>query len=246
MPDALGIGHAVEKLMDPISDIVKRLAGPAADEVGLSLQDSVRVWRAKRQYRLFEKMQATIKGAGYKPNPIALKLLLPALDCASVEDDEDLHTIWANLLANAADPRAQGRVLPSFITILKDLTTWDVKFLDALVRNAEKRAVKDKVTSASLEMYRFGPYDLQVAADSAKLGYPVEELLTDKQKRDEEGRTINLCMDTINRFGLITRNYSTPTLEDFPSGAVNYTISLSTLCIEFVHVCRKPRASRKK
>jgi hypothetical protein len=55
--------------MDPVSELVKKLAGPAAEEVGLSLQDSVKVWRAKRQYKLFEKMNATIRDAGFTPNP---------------------------------------------------------------------------------------------------------------------------------------------------------------------------------
>jgi Abortive infection alpha len=173
-----------------------------------------------------------------------LKILQPAVAAASLEDDEKLQEIWANLLANAADPRSPDRVLPSFITILKDLTSWDVKFLDALVRHAERRTTKDKVTKASLEMYRFGPYELQAAAE--KLGYPIEELLTDKQKRDEEARAFSLGLDTLNRLGLITRNDSTPQLEDFSSGAVSFTISLSTLCVEFVRVCSKPRASKRQ
>ena len=85
MNDALGLGKAIEKLMDPVSELVKKLAGPAAEEVGLSLQDSVKVWRAKRQYKLFEKMNGFIADAGFEPKPIALKTLLPALDYASVD-----------------------------------------------------------------------------------------------------------------------------------------------------------------
>jgi hypothetical protein len=112
MSDVFGVGKAIEKLMDPVSELVKKLAGPAAEEVGLSLQDSVKVWRARRQYRLFQKMNGFIAGAGFEPKPIALKTLLPALDYASVEDDEDLHTAWAALLANAADPTEGNRVLP--------------------------------------------------------------------------------------------------------------------------------------
>ena len=57
MDDVLGIGRAVEKLADPVVDLIKRVAGPAADEVGLTLKDSVHVYRAKRAYRLAEKFQ---------------------------------------------------------------------------------------------------------------------------------------------------------------------------------------------
>src|SRR3989337_1014129 len=43
--------------------------------------------RAKQQYRLFEKMRAFVDEVGYDPKRIPLKLLLPALDYASVEED---------------------------------------------------------------------------------------------------------------------------------------------------------------
>jgi len=158
-----------------------------------------------------------------------------------------MQDIWANLLANAADPRGLNRVLPSFTTILKDLTSWDVKFLDALVRQAERRAAKEKVTSLSLPTFEFYPHDLQTAADAAKLGYTVKELLKDKQKRDEESRAISLSMDTLHRLGLLTRNYSTQQSSDHPTAlVVTHTLSLTMLCIEFVRACRKPKASKTK
>ena len=40
----------------------------------------------------------------------------------SVEDYESLQERWAALLANAADPKRDGQVLPSFVEILKELT----------------------------------------------------------------------------------------------------------------------------
>ncbi|HXJ42030.1 MAG TPA: Abi-alpha family protein [Bryobacteraceae bacterium] len=132
MSDVFGVGKAIEKLMDPVSELVKKLAGPAAEEVGLSLQDSVKVWRAKRQYRLFEKMNGFIADAGFEPNPVSLKTLLPALDYASVEDDETMHTAWAALLANASDPRNSSGHWPSFPAILKEITPREAKFLNAL------------------------------------------------------------------------------------------------------------------
>jgi hypothetical protein len=74
MTDVLGIGKAVEKLADPVVDIIKKVAGPAAEEIGLTLQDSIRVYRAKRQYRLFEKIRDFVKEAGFERKRIPLKL----------------------------------------------------------------------------------------------------------------------------------------------------------------------------
>jgi hypothetical protein len=129
--DVFGIGKIVEKAVDPVMDLVKRLAGPAADELGLSFQDSVKVWRVKRQYRLFGKVSGYIKDAGFTPNPITLKLLLPAVECASLEEDDDLQSVWAALLANAANPEVGNKVQVAFITALKELTFREVKFLNA-------------------------------------------------------------------------------------------------------------------
>src|ERR1035437_1006818 len=110
--DVFSVGKAVEKATEPIADLVKRLAGPAADEIGLTLQDSVKVYRAKRQYRLFEKRKMFFEKRGTKPNPVSLKLLLPALDYASVEDDENLHSMWARLVSSAAVPDAKPKPYP--------------------------------------------------------------------------------------------------------------------------------------
>jgi hypothetical protein len=191
------------------------------------------------------KAYLTLLNIGFSPGPIALKILHPAIAAASLEEDEALQTIWANLLANAADPREVNRVPPSFTTVLKDLTSWDVKFLDALVRQAETRVSEDGLPNGPLEIVEFYPPDLQSAADAAKRGYDVEELLTDKRKRDEEARTIGLSMDTLNRLGLIHRNYSAQQSSDYPTGlVVSHTLSLTTLCLEFVRACRQPKESK--
>jgi Abortive infection alpha len=131
MKDVFGVGKAIEKLMDPVTELIKRVAGPAADGIGLSLQDSIRVYRTKRQYQLFEKMQKFVEDAGYNPRRIPLKILFPLLDFASVEEDEDLHTRWAALLANAANPDFPD-VPPSFPEILRQLSSQDANFLNSL------------------------------------------------------------------------------------------------------------------
>jgi len=46
------------------------------------------------------------RDAGFQPQVVPPKVLFPLLEGASFEDNEDLHTMWAALLANAADPLA--------------------------------------------------------------------------------------------------------------------------------------------
>jgi len=71
---------------------------------------------------------------GGTPEPIPLNIVRPALEAASLQDDEDIQHTWANLLANAADPRQRHRVEPSFVQILRELSPREVKFLDSLYK----------------------------------------------------------------------------------------------------------------
>ena len=143
MDDLLGIGKAVEALTDPVTDLLKRIAGPACDEIGLTLQDRVHVWRAKRAHKLGEKFLKSCQERGIEPKQVDLKILLPILNYASVEVDEDLHTMWANLLTNAADP-AHDEVLPSFPDVLKQLTKRAALFLDAFYDLIQKQQTTDR------------------------------------------------------------------------------------------------------
>ncbi len=257
MGDQFGIGKAVEKLMDPITDLVKRVAGPAADEVGLTLQDSIKVWRAARQYKLFEKMNDTISKAGFVPNPIALKLLLPALDYASVEDNEDLHTIWANLLANAADPRQTSPVSPAFPLILKELSWRDARFLHVLFINTigviaishEKRELQDLGYSERnlIEIYAGnGLTRVQNLTDLT-----ITEYLARKEDVEQDRKEFHLTFELVRRHGVIRESvyprrleawqreqtYNRNEMLDFD---LNKRYSFSHIGSSFMRACQPP------
>lgn len=49
---ALVIKAGIEQMFAPLQRLLDQLLGPAATEVGLTLSDSLKVWRLKRQLRL--------------------------------------------------------------------------------------------------------------------------------------------------------------------------------------------------
>ena len=122
----------LEKALDPIMDLLKKVAGPAAEEIGLTLQDSVRLYRRKRQFRLLEKFGEFVERRGLEPEPIKPKVLLRGLDYGSIEDDDELQDRFAALLANATDPATSHDMTLAFLEILNQLTPVDVKFMDVL------------------------------------------------------------------------------------------------------------------
>jgi len=259
MGDHLGIGKAIEKLMDPITDLVKRVAGPAADEVGLTLQDSIKVWRAARQYKLFEKMNGTISNAGFVPNPIALKVLLPALDYASVEDNEDLHTIWANLLANAADPRQISPVSPAFPLILKELSSRDARFLHVLFINTigviavshEKREVEDFDYSERNLIEIYAGNGLTRVPNFTEL--TIADYQANREEIGQDLREFKLTFELARRHGIIRESIYPRRLEawqreqvynrgEMLSFDLNKRYSFSHIGSSFMRACQPPSA----
>lgn len=123
---------AMETLYRPVESIVKTLAGPAAEEFGLMLRDSVRMYRFKRQIRLLKQFEKVCNNARITPQAVKFSLLFDILERASVEDDDELQDLWANLLANAADPQTRTIVGRAFPEILRQLSRQEALFLNAV------------------------------------------------------------------------------------------------------------------
>jgi hypothetical protein len=115
--------EAVKDLLAPVTDVMNKLFGPAATEIGLSWGEAFRVWRLKRTVRLLEDVKQIASDAGLDLKPVAPRLLFPILEAASLEDDEDLRRRWVALLTNAARTDFHNEVLPAFPDILKQLTS---------------------------------------------------------------------------------------------------------------------------
>jgi len=126
----------VDAILAPVKDFANRLFGPAIDELGGILADPIKIYRFKRSVRLLEKAKRICDETGFEPKAVPLKTLLPILENASLEDDQDLHDRWANLLANAAIQ--DGSVHPSFTQILQGLTGSEALFLSAIFERISK------------------------------------------------------------------------------------------------------------
>jgi len=96
---AAEVAKAADKI--PFTALMSRMLGPAADELALKWQDSVRTYRYGNQLKLLKKAEKMAEDAGFTPKAVPIKLLFPLLDGASLEENEDLHTMWAALMANA-------------------------------------------------------------------------------------------------------------------------------------------------
>jgi Abortive infection alpha len=137
IPPAL-IKTSIEEVTKTSRAFLEKVAGPAAEELGLLLQDKVRLYRFKNQVKMLDKARAILKEAGISPSVVPLRSLLPILEGAALEDNEYLADKWAALLANAAADETGGNSHPSFPHILSELSPNDARFLDLLAKHTSK------------------------------------------------------------------------------------------------------------
>jgi hypothetical protein len=123
----------------PFTAIVKKILGPAADEVSELFRDKVRLYRYGQQIKCLEKAERMAQEAGFTPQPVPPKILFPLLEGVSFEENEDLHTMWAALLANAASPESGQKTKPGLISILKQMSPEEAAFLNWIYDENERR-----------------------------------------------------------------------------------------------------------
>jgi Abortive infection alpha len=195
----------------PFTAIVKRMLGPAADELAEMLRDQVRLYRYERQIKCLEKAERMARDAGFTPQAVPPKILFPLLDGASMEDDDSLHDMWAALLANAASPR--GRIVrPSFISLLKEMApdeAWLLSGLDDLaveldrMRDKRYKPAPDVIPRPFLDVPAAVPLMKKLQAKFCKL--PEEDDLM-------AGARFRACLQGLEEAGLVISGEFAPRL----------------------------------
>jgi len=161
----------------PLGEIVKRIVLPSADVLGKRMADRVE--------RCFGKTAKMIDDAGVTPQPVEDKLVVEILRGASLEDNEELHTMWAALLANASSPEKADKVRPVFLEILKAMSP-DEAWLIAWICEKDRDAHND-------------PLDL------SRITEGFESLVGTKVTSDSV--QLNLCLTVLESQRLIDRDH---------------------------------------
>lgn len=132
---------APEVLKKESAEFLSATLGPPAKAFGGLVADWINSRRHSNLIKITVGAKRKLVEAGLSPQEVPLSIIHPALEAGSREENPDLQELWANLLANAADPRQNLAVLPSFAGILKELTSRDVKYLSAVYQDAQKQAM---------------------------------------------------------------------------------------------------------
>lgn len=130
---AKATGKAIDAGRELGKFISKFIAGPLEQGIGI-FEDKLKYMRWERQVSFMEMASKTLANRGLTvPNrTVPMKIAIPLFQAAIVEDDDDLQSIWANLLVNAADKDSGVEVTRNFVSILQDISFVEVQILEKI------------------------------------------------------------------------------------------------------------------
>ncbi len=160
------------KTTEKILGFVARVFQEPAIEVAGIIGDRLKFFRWQRQLAYVDKVNIILDSRGIENTRAVMpKLALPILENASLEDDDELQKLWANLMANAMDPNFTTDLRMSFIDIIKSLTPLDVKLLKSFydILKSDSSVDWDNILHYSLkkeqicEMLKISSHDYEVS-----------------------------------------------------------------------------------
>jgi hypothetical protein len=126
-------GKAIDFVEKFCGFIAKFIAGPLEQGIGI-FHDKLTYMRWERQVRLIKRSEDFLNEVGLSnpTRPVPMKIAIPLIWAASLEEDDDLQDRWAKLLVNAGNANSGIAVKRSYISILEDLSPMDAKILEKL------------------------------------------------------------------------------------------------------------------
>lgn len=109
------------------------ISGSLEQAVGI-VEDKLRYIRWERQQRLIRRAEEYMREQGVSaPNKsIQLKNVVPLLEYATLEEDDNLQDMWARLLVNGTNEATGVNIERSFIEILAQISPLEAQILQVI------------------------------------------------------------------------------------------------------------------
>lgn len=127
---AKATGKGIDAVREAGGFIARYIAGPLEEGVGI-FSDRLKY---VRQVRLMQRADQFLREAGLEApsRAVPLKIAIPLLQAATIEDDDSLQDLFAALLVNAANAASGVEVHRSFIEILGQITPLEARILNVI------------------------------------------------------------------------------------------------------------------
>lgn len=118
------------------------LFGPSKEAVAGLMSDQCKYWRAMNINRLSLKVEKIKRERGMCEDAVKhlpFREAYQVIEAVSLEDDDSVQELWAELLASATDPNREVKVKKVYIDILKSISAAEVAFLNILWESNKKK-----------------------------------------------------------------------------------------------------------
>jgi Abortive infection alpha len=225
---------SIEQIGETGREMIRLASGSSAlGEAGGLLADEFRFQRFRRQLRLVKKAEKLVDEAGLSACAVPLKTLAPLITWASLEDDEEMFSRWANMLASAGCVATIGFHV-TYPDLLRQLEPFEALMIESLF------TLEAEVTPPDRQIYKY------------KTGAwrTLDELMTSMNRPWVE---INVCnLENLVRLGLcVVKNSERFMLSghNFGVGGIDKAkrqdphapaVRLTALGLAFALVCQPP------
>lgn len=138
----MGLKHVGQPAVGVVADFLKRVLSPTGDALGEAIAHPIVEWQKRRIARAgvaIENAARIALESGKEVQAVPSRILLPLLERASLEENEELFTRWTALLANVST--APDMVLPAFVTILGELSPTEARLLERVYEVLARRRI---------------------------------------------------------------------------------------------------------
>jgi hypothetical protein len=144
-------GKTVDAIREFGGFIARVTAGSIEQAAGI-FEDKLKYMRWENQLNLMKKVELKLHEVGLKSpsRSIPLKLAVPLLEAAALEDDDSLQDRWAALIVNGANAASGIEIRRSYINILETLTPLDAKILQTIYSRPKQDSLEDGVWTSLL------------------------------------------------------------------------------------------------
>lgn len=124
---------ALKVVRDAGGYLAKYFDGPSGEIAGI-ITDALKVYRFERKAKLLEKVDSVIKerGSRFKAGKIPLKLAVPLLEAGTMEDEDYLQELWAQMFVNGVDEDSGVEIHRSYIDILERISVLEARILETV------------------------------------------------------------------------------------------------------------------
>ena len=131
-------------LLGQFAPMLNAMIQPSLEQAGLLLADHIRGWRLRNLASVVEKSDRKLRERGLSGDqisPIKAAVGLPIVEKASLQDDEVLQDLWANLIVSGVTDGHE--IDPSYVEILHQFARLDCDVLEFVVEGGFSTIARD-------------------------------------------------------------------------------------------------------